>query len=104
MRRIAAALALFGALTGGCRPRASTAELDAAIERARAMQRDDGPSAALPLLQQALNAARAAGSRHHEGLALGHLGTAYKNLADYSQALRHHEQALAVKRALGDEI
>jgi CHAT domain-containing protein len=104
MRRIAAALALSGALTGGCRPPASSADLDAAIERARAVQRDDGPRAALPLLQQALTAARAAGSRHHEGLALGHLGTAYKNLADYPQALRHHEQALAIKRGLGDEV
>ena len=104
MQRTAVVLALVCALTGGCRRPASTTELDAAIERARGVQRDDGPRAALPLLQPALNAARAARSRRHEGLALGHLGTAYKNLADYPRAMRHHQQALAIKRELGDEV
>ena len=86
------------------RRRAAVTDLDAAIETARAVQRDDGPRAALPLLEQALAEARARRSRRHEGLVLGHLGTAHKNLADYAQAMELQTQALAIKRELGDEI
>ena len=69
---------------GACRtPAPAVTDLDAAIETARAVQRDDGPRAALPLLERALAEARARRSRRHEGLVLGHLGTAHKNLADY---------------------
>lgn len=103
MRLTGAAMLVLAGLAGACRAPAPT-DLDASIEAARVVQRDDGPRAALPLLEQALATARAQHSRRHEGLVLGHLGTAYKNLADYTRAMELHTQALAIKRELGDEI
>lgn len=103
MRLTGAAVLVLAGLAGACRMPAPT-DLDASIEAARVVQRDDGPRAALPLLEQALATARAQHSRRHEGLVLGHLGTAYKNLADYTRAMELHTQALAIKRELGDEI
>jgi len=77
--------------------------LDEQLAAARDIQLKEGPRAAIPVMEGALNAARASGSRAHEGLALGHLGTAYKNLGDYTRATEFHERALRIKRALGDE-
>jgi len=103
MRRLVFALVV--ALAGlSCRQPEAAEDLDQAIEKARAVQRDDGPRAALPALERLLRESRTRHSRRHEGLVLGHLGTAYKNLADYPRAMSHHEAALAIKRELGDDI
>jgi tetratricopeptide (TPR) repeat protein len=55
------------------------------------------------LLEQARDAAKAAGNRHNEGNALGNLGIAYRNLGDYQQAIKYHEQALKISREIGDK-
>ncbi len=103
MRRLV--IALVVALAGlSCQRTETIGDLDEAIEKARAVQRDDGPRAALPMLERLLRESRTRRSRRHEGLVLGHLGTAYKNLADYPRAMSHHEAALAIKRELGDEV
>jgi CHAT domain-containing protein len=103
MRRLAIAAVVALALVA-CRRAEPVGDLDEAIEAARAIQRDDGPRAALPVLERLLQESRTRRSRRHEGLVLGHLGTAYKNLADYPRAMSHHEAALAIKRELGDDI
>jgi CHAT domain-containing protein/Tfp pilus assembly protein PilF len=101
----AARWVLLGALvSAGCQRSQPATDLDAAIEQARTVQREDGPQAALPVLERLLRDARAQQSRRHEALVLGHLGTTYKNLADYSRAMEHHAAALAIKRDLGDEV
>lgn len=104
MRAVVIAAIACVAFAAGCRRAAPPADLDEVIEAARTVQREQGPQAALPLLERAVAQARAAGSRRHEGLALGHLGTAFKNLADYTRAMESHGRALAIKRELGDGI
>src|SRR4051812_25007184 len=102
---VAVTLAL-ATTNGACRrdaPEASL-DLDARTTAARTLLQTRGPKAALPVLQQLLEAARAAHSRRHEALLLGYLGTAHKNLSDYRRAMAFHEQALAIKRAMGDEV
>jgi len=107
MRYIVVSAAVVLAVLGGTgceRPAAAPVDLDAGIAAARERQQTDGPRVALPLFQQLLVAARVQGSRRHEGLILGYIGTTYKNLADYTQAMAFHERALAIKRETGDEV
>ena len=106
--RLVATLLLVGVVaTLDCacgRPAAAPVDLDAAVSSAREVQVKQGPRVALPLYERALASARAQQSRKHEGLILGQMGTAYKNLGDYTRALELHQQALAIKRETGDEI
>jgi len=53
-------------------------------------------------LEIALDAARRLQDREGEGVALGNLGTAYKNLGETRRAIQFHEQYLAIARGLGD--
>jgi CHAT domain-containing protein/Tfp pilus assembly protein PilF len=85
-----------------CRAAPPADDLDAAITSAREVARRDGPRAAIPHLESIRSGAVTAGDKRVEALALGHLGTAYKNLGDYDRALALHEQSLARKRELGD--
>jgi CHAT domain-containing protein/tetratricopeptide (TPR) repeat protein len=78
------------------------ADVDARMAEAREVAQREGPRAAVPRFQRILTDARRTGDRRVESLALGHLGTAYKNLGDYDRALDHHERALDLKRQLGD--
>lgn len=78
------------------------ADLDAAIASAREVARREGPRAAIPHLESIRSRAVTARDKRVEALALGHLGTAYKNLGEYDRALALHEQSLARKRELGD--
>ena len=78
--------------------------LDARLASAREVQLKQGPKAALSLYDGIIATARANNDRKHEALALGHLGTAYKNLGDYPRAMDLQRQALAIKRQLGDQI
>ena len=50
----------------------------------------------------ALRLARVAGDTRTEAIVLGNIGVCYKNLGEYDQALRFHEQSLEMKRASGD--
>jgi len=59
---------------------------------------------ALDLHEHALRAARAAGDRAGEGVALEHLGGTYRRLGRYEDALEHFRQALAVRREIGDRV
>jgi tetratricopeptide (TPR) repeat protein len=107
-RRVAAALvAGWLLLAPACRrppPASATETLDARLASAREVQLKQGPKAALSLYDGIIATARANNDRKHEALALGHLGTAYKNLGDYPQAMDLQRQALVIKRQLGDEI
>jgi CHAT domain-containing protein/Tfp pilus assembly protein PilF len=78
--------------------------LDADLAAAREVQVKQGPRAAITLYERVLTSARSSHSRRHEGLALGQMGTAYKNLGDYTRAMELHKQALAIKRETGDQI
>jgi tetratricopeptide (TPR) repeat protein len=53
-------------------------------------------------LEIALAAARRLQHREGEGVALGNLGTAYKNLGETRRAIQFHEQHLAIAREIGD--
>jgi CHAT domain-containing protein/Flp pilus assembly protein TadD len=83
-------------------PAPKSADFDAEIVAARDLARREGPRAAIPPLDSIRARAAAAGDRRVEALALGHLGTAYKNLGEYDRALALHGQSLARKRDLGD--
>ncbi len=99
------ALALAAIVSAKCRHSSvESTDLDGRIAAAQQVQLQQGPRAALPLYEGILAAARAAQDRKHEGLTLGHMGTAYKNLGDYRRAMDLHQQALVIKRAVGDEI
>ena len=79
-------------------------DLDAALATAREVQIKQGPRPAVGLYERILASARSTHSRRHEALALGQMGTAYKNLGEYERAMELHQRALAIKRELGDEI
>jgi tetratricopeptide (TPR) repeat protein len=57
---------------------------------------------AVQLLGWAAEAARAAGNRRGEGVHLGNLGNAYRNLGEVRRAIEYYEQALAISREIGD--
>jgi CHAT domain-containing protein len=99
------ALALAAIVSASCRHSGvESSDLDGRIASARQVQLQQGPRAALPLYESILASARAAQDRKHEGLTLGHMGTAFKNLGDLRRAMDLHQQALVIKRAVGDEI
>ena len=101
--RVSCGLAAVVALLS-CRaaPAPTSADLEAGIAAARDVARRDGPRAAIPQLDAIRAKAASAGDTRVEALALGNLGTAYKNLGEYDRALALHEQSLARKRELGD--
>jgi CHAT domain-containing protein/Tfp pilus assembly protein PilF len=107
-RRTAATIAAAALLCApACRrqpPAVENETLDARLAWAREVQLKQGPKAALSLYDGIIATARSNNDRKHEALALGHLGTAYKNLGDYPHAMDLQRQALAIKRQLGDEI
>ncbi len=53
-------------------------------------------------LEIALTAARRLEHREGEGVALGNLGTAYKNLGETRRAIHFHKQYLVIAREIGD--
>jgi tetratricopeptide (TPR) repeat protein len=53
-------------------------------------------------IESALAASRHLGDRAAEGIHLGNLGIALKNLGNYSRAVECHEQRLTIARELGD--
>jgi tetratricopeptide (TPR) repeat protein len=52
--------------------------------------------------ETALSAARKLNDRSMQGVHLGNMGIAYKNLGDARKAIEFHEQALAIAREIGD--
>jgi len=60
------------------------------------------PRERIPLLEQALAAARRLGDRRGEGNHLGNLGLAYAALGEARRAVEYHQQALAISREIGD--
>ena len=53
-------------------------------------------------LETSARAARKLGNREQEGMALGNLGTAYRDLGETRKAIEYHEQVLAIARETGD--
>jgi len=53
-------------------------------------------------LESQLRAARRLRDRSNEGMALGNLGNALRNLGDARKAMKYHEQALVITREIGD--
>jgi len=60
------------------------------------------PRDKIPILEAAAAAARQTGERSHEGVHLGNLGEAYRNLGDSRRAIEYYEQALTVAREIGN--
>jgi len=100
VRSLAVVLAMLLASCGGSTP--TVEEAATALHKARAVNTEQGPKAALPLFETALQVARAAGDRRGEAIVLGQIGVCHKNLGDYERAMRFHEQSLALKRTLDD--
>jgi CHAT domain-containing protein len=93
--------------TTACRSQSSGGAdegLDARLASAHEVQVKQGPKAAVALYDGIIATARQHHDRRHEALALGHLGIAYKNLGEYGRAMELQQQALAIKREVGDEI
>jgi len=55
-------------------------------------------------LEPALASARQLKDKRMEGIHLGNLGLAYRNLGDARKAIKYHEQALAIDREIGDRM
>ena len=53
-------------------------------------------------LEASAEAARKLGNRDREGMALGNLGIAYKDLGEPQRAIEHYEQHLVIARETGD--
>ena len=98
------AIAVYSLVSLSCGAAPAPVDLDRELAAARELQINEGPRAALSSYERLLAAARSQGSRRHEGLVLGQMGTAQKNLGEYGRALRLHEESLAIKREIGDEV
>jgi CHAT domain-containing protein/Tfp pilus assembly protein PilF len=77
---------------------------DDVLAKARQVSAEDGPKAALPLLERALAMYRAAGDRRGEAIATGAIGLCYWQLGELDKALDFHTRALAMKREVGDRL
>jgi len=60
------------------------------------------PRAQIAWLEAALTAARALGNREYEGVHLGNLGNAWRNLGEPRRAIEYYEQQLVITRQIGD--
>jgi tetratricopeptide (TPR) repeat protein len=60
------------------------------------------PRESIRWLERALSAARRLKQQNWEGVALGNLGNAYEDLAEYRRAIEYHEQVLQISRELGN--
>ena len=60
------------------------------------------PKQRISWLEEALKAARKLSNRGMEGVHLGNLGIAYKNLGDVRKAIEYYEQHLVIAREIGD--
>ena len=57
---------------------------------------------AIELLEESLAIAREIGDRRNEGIWLGNLGHAYRDLGQVERAIKFYERALAIAREIGD--
>ncbi len=62
----------------------------------------EGPKAALPNFEGALNVFRSSGDRHNEAITLGYIANCHRKLGNLDQALEFAQQALRMKQDLGD--
>ena len=62
------------------------------------------PRERISWLETAMAASRRLNDRSMEGVHLGNLGVAYKNLGDARKAIEYYEQALAITREIGDRM
>jgi len=60
------------------------------------------PRQKIPILETALDASRRLSKKGAEGVHLGNLGVAYKNLGEARKAIEFYEQALMIDREIGD--
>lgn len=84
----------------------ASAQDDAAqvLANARKLYAEEGPRAALPGYERALELFRAAGDRKGEAVTLGLIGNCYKHLGDFPRSLDLLQQALSIKREIGDRL
>ena len=74
------------------------------LAQARRTYSEQGPKDALPEFERALSLFRSSSDRRGEAITLGNIGNCYKRLGDYAHALEFHNQALKLKRELGDRL
>lgn len=72
------------------------------LATARQTYTQDGPKAALPQFNEALQIFRASKDRHGEAVTLGYIANCYRKLEDLDKALELAQQALHMKEAMGD--
>jgi len=72
------------------------------LEKGKQLYTQDGPKAALPQFEAALNIFRSNGDRQREAVTLGYIANCYRKLGDLDQALEFAQQALRMKQDLGD--
>lgn len=77
-------------------------QADAAYELERLVAQRKSPSAALPLLEQALALYRGLGNRHQEAIILNGLGMAHDELGEMDQPLSYYDRALKLARTIKD--
>ena len=71
---------------------------DEVLSRARDLYFGDGPTAALPVYEEALALYRQDGNRLGEAITLGLIGNCYKRMGDYEQSLTLLTKALEMSR------
>lgn len=72
------------------------------LSRGKQLYTQDGPKAALPELESALEQFRAKNDLHGEAVALGYIANCYRKLENLDKALEIAQQALQIKESLGD--
>ena len=77
---------------------------DEVLSRARDLYFGDGPTAALPVYQEALALYQQVGDRLGEAITLGLIGNCYKRMGDYEESLKLLSRALEMKRQIGNRL
>ena len=77
---------------------------DEALAHAKLTYAQQGAKLALPEFEQALASFQRTRDKHGEAVVTGLIGNCYKKLGDYSKALQFLNDALRMKRELGDRL
>ena len=102
MQACRCALLLLGTLTGlaGCGGETAAPALDAALEAAIAIYREEGAETALPEFERLAKSYAASGKRREEAAAIHYIGESHWRLGDFEKARASLDRALTMETDL----